>query len=84
MEKGTVKWFNAAKGYGFIQRSSGKDVFVHNKSFDMDGFRTLKDGNTVEFDIEQVPKGFLGCQSKMSIISISTSSPFYNGVVVWG
>ena len=57
MEKGTVKWFNAAKGYGFIQRSTGEDVFVHFKSIEMDGFRTLKEGDGVEFDVEQGPKG---------------------------
>lgn len=57
MEKGTVKWFNAAKGYGFIQRSTGEDVFVHYKAVEMEGFRTLKQGESVEFDIEQGPKG---------------------------
>ena len=57
MEKGTVKWFNAAKGYGFIQRSTGEDVFVHYKAVDMEGFRSLTEGESVEFDIEQGPKG---------------------------
>lgn len=64
MEKGTVKWFNAAKGYGFIQRSTGEDVFVHYKSVEMDGFRTLKEGETVEFDIEQGPKGLQAVKVK--------------------
>ena len=53
MEKGTVKWFNASKGFGFIQRSSGEDVFVHFKSLEMEGFRTINQGDNVEFEIEQ-------------------------------
>ena len=53
MEKGIVKWFNAAKGFGFIQRSTGEDVSIHYKSLEMEGFRTLSQGYTVEFDIEQ-------------------------------
>jgi cold shock protein len=64
MEKGTVKWFNAAKGYGFIQRTTGEDVFVHYKSVDMDGFRTLKEGETVEFDVEEGPKGLQAVKVK--------------------
>ncbi len=57
MEKGTVKWFNEAKGYGFIKRQTGEDVFVHFKSIIGEGFRTLKEGEEVEFEIEQGPKG---------------------------
>lgn len=57
MEQGTVKWFSSSKGYGFIQRSAGEDVFVHFKEIEMDGFRTLKSGEKVEFEIEQGPKG---------------------------
>jgi cold shock protein len=64
MEKGTVKWFNAAKGYGFIQRTTGEDVFVHYKSVDMDGFRTLKEGESVEFDVEEGPKGLQAVKVK--------------------
>lgn len=64
MEKGTVKWFNAAKGYGFIQRSSGEDVFVHFKSIEMEGFRTLRQGDSVEFDIEEGPKGLQAIKVK--------------------
>ncbi len=56
-EKGTVKWFNAAKGYGFIQRSSGEDVFVHHSSIQMDGYRALDNGVEVEFEVKQGPKG---------------------------
>ncbi len=54
---GTVKWFNAAKGYGFIARDGGKDVFVHFSAIQMDGYRTLNEGDQVEFAIEDSPKG---------------------------
>ena len=57
-EKGTVKWFNGAKGYGFIQRSTGEDVFVHFSSIQENGYRTLNEGETVEFDLMKGPKGF--------------------------
>ncbi len=57
MEKGTVKWFNAAKGYGFISRASGPDVFVHLKSIESSGYKTLNEGDAVEFEVEQGPKG---------------------------
>lgn len=57
MEKGTVKWFNEAKGYGFIKRNTGEDVFVHFKAIDGDGFKTLKEGEEVQFEVEQGPKG---------------------------
>ena len=57
MEEGTVKWFNAAKGYGFISRQSGEDVFVHYRSIQGDGYKTLNEGEKVQFDVEQGPKG---------------------------
>ena len=57
MEQGTVKWFNGAKGYGFISRSQGEDVFVHFKSLSMEGYKTLNEGDKVEFEVEQGPKG---------------------------
>ncbi len=57
MEEGTVKWFNNAKGYGFISRNSNEDVFVHYKSINGDGYRTLIEGDKVEFEVEQGPKG---------------------------
>ena len=57
MEKGTVKWFNAAKGFGFISREGGDDVFVHFKSIQADGYKTLNEGDKVEFEIEETPKG---------------------------
>ncbi len=55
--QGTVKWFNAAKGYGFIARDGGKDVFVHYSAIEMDGYRTLSEGDKVEFTIEDGAKG---------------------------
>ena len=57
-EQGVVKWFNAAKGYGFIQRQSGEDVFVHFSAIQMDGYKSLTEGQTVEFEGKQGPKGF--------------------------
>jgi CspA family cold shock protein len=56
-EKGTVKWFNAAKGYGFIQRETGEDVFVHFSAINMNGYRTLDEGTRVEFAVKRGPKG---------------------------
>jgi CspA family cold shock protein len=56
-EKGIVKWFNAAKGYGFIQRSNGDDVFVHFSAIQMNGYRTLEEGAEVEFEVKRGPKG---------------------------
>ena len=57
MEKGTVKWFNGAKGYGFISRSNGEDVFVHFKAINSNGYKTLNEGDKVEFEVQQGPKG---------------------------
>jgi len=54
---GTVKWFNARKGYGFIGHEEGEDVFVHYSSIDMEGYRRLDEGQLVEFSIEEGPKG---------------------------
>jgi len=56
-EQGTVKWFNDAKGYGFIVRENGPDVFVHHASIVAEGFRTLAEGDRVEFEVVQGPKG---------------------------
>jgi cold shock protein len=56
-EQGVVKWFNAAKGYGFIQRQSGEDVFVHFSAIQMDGYKSLNEGQLVEFEVKQGPKG---------------------------
>jgi CspA family cold shock protein len=54
---GTVKWFNGAKGYGFIERQGGEDVFVHFSAIQGEGYRNLEEGQQVEFSIEQGPKG---------------------------
>lgn len=56
-KQGTVKWFNSSKGYGFIAHDGGKDVFVHFSAIKMDGYRTLTEGDKVEFSIEESPKG---------------------------
>jgi len=55
--KGVVKWFNDAKGFGFIQHTSGRDVFVHYSVISSEGFKTLKDGETVEYELKEGPKG---------------------------
>ena len=57
METGTVKWFNDAKGYGFISRQSGEDVFVHFSAIQSQGYRTLDEGARVEFEVTKGPKG---------------------------
>ncbi len=56
-ERGTVKWFNATKGYGFIQREQGGDVFVHYSAIQSDGYRSLNQGDAVEFEVQDGPKG---------------------------
>jgi CspA family cold shock protein len=56
-EVGTVKWFNNDKGYGFIKRDTGEDVFVHHTAIQSQGYRTLNEGERVEFDVKQGPKG---------------------------
>ena len=56
-ETGKVKWFNEAKGFGFIERQGGPDVFVHYSAIVGDGFRTLKEGDEVSFEVTQGPKG---------------------------
>jgi CspA family cold shock protein len=56
-EKGRVKWFSEAKGYGFIEREEGEDVFVHYTAIQMDGFKTLAEGQEVEFEVVQGEKG---------------------------
>ena len=56
-ERGTVKWFNDAKGFGFIERENGDDVFVHHSAIQSEGFRTLSDGQQVEFEVVQGKKG---------------------------
>lgn len=57
MEKGTVKWFNGTKGFGFISRTGGEDVFVHFKAINGSGYKTLNEGDAVQFEVERGPKG---------------------------
>jgi cold shock protein len=57
METGTVKWFNSAKGYGFISREEGDDIFVHYNAINSDGYKKLDEGDKVEFEVGEGPKG---------------------------
>ncbi|MDQ3106505.1 MAG: cold-shock protein [Actinomycetota bacterium] len=57
MATGTVKWFNNEKGFGFISQSDGADVFVHHSAIDMNGYRSLAEGQAVEFEVTEGPKG---------------------------
>ena len=57
MSKGTIKWFNSKKGFGFIEQESGDDVFVHFSAIEMSGFKTLGEGERVEFEVEENDKG---------------------------
>ena len=57
MAQGTVKWFNDAKGFGFISQEGGEDVFVHFSAIEGDGFKTLQEGEKVEFEVQTTPKG---------------------------
>ena len=57
MEQGTVKWFNNAKGFGFIEREEGEDVFVHHNAIEGDGYKSLDEGDKVQFEVEEGPKG---------------------------
>jgi len=59
---GTVKWFNGSKGYGFISREDGDDVFVHHSAIQAEGFRNLEEGQRVEFTVERGPKGLQATQ----------------------
>jgi len=54
---GTVKWFNSEKGYGFIAQTGGEDVFVHHSAIQMNGYRSLEEGQSVEFELKEGPKG---------------------------
>ena len=56
-KQGTVKWFNASKGYGFIQRQTGEDVFVHFSAIQAEGYKSLNEGQAVEFEVSRGPKG---------------------------
>ena len=57
MAEGTVKWFNDSKGFGFIEQPGGKDVFVHHNAIEGEGFKSLQEGDSVQFEIVEGPKG---------------------------
>ena len=67
MATGTVKWFNDKKGFGFISQDNGDDVFVHQTSIEGEGFRTLAEGDKVEFEVMKRPKGLQGHKSTQII-----------------
>lgn len=64
METGKVKWFNNTKGFGFLTRESGEDVFVHYRSIVGEGYKSLKQGDSVQFEVEQTPKGLQATKVK--------------------
>lgn len=74
MANGKVKWFNDAKGYGFIMRDDGKDVFVHYSSIEGDGFRTLNQGQSVQYEEEEGPKGLYAL--KVHKLDLSEEHPY--------
>jgi CspA family cold shock protein len=76
MATGRVKWFDDAKGYGFIERDDGEDVFVHYSAIVGEGYRSLTEGSEVEFDVEQDPKGPRAANVVVTKAAPSTDSPF--------
>ena len=87
MEQGTVKWFNDAKGYGFISRQSGDDVFVHFSAIQAGGFRSLQEGQAVEFDVTKVPKDSrqkTSDPSKRNEPTLPGARNRYRAFVFWG
>ena len=69
MATGTVKWFNAEKGYGFISQADGADVFVHHTAIQMNGYRSLEEGQSVEFDVQEGQKGLQAANVRPSSAS---------------
>jgi len=74
-ETGTVKWFSEAKGYGFISRTDGEDVFVHFSAIEAEGFRTLREGQRVEFAVERGPKGLQAVRVRALGPSVDSGAP---------
>ncbi len=81
-EQGTVKWFNAAKGYGFIQRESGEDVFVHFSAISGDGYRSLEEGARVSFEVKNGPKGLQAANVRADLISARVASSTSGGTAI--
>ena len=76
MPSGTVKWFNDAKGFGFIQPDGGgADAFAHFSAIQMDGYKSLKEGSRVEFELAQGPKGLMAVNIRNSSLAPSTAEP---------
>ena len=80
MEQGTVKWFNDAKGFGFITRENGEDVFVHHTAIQSKGFRTLQEGQRVQFNVVKGPKG-LQAESVQAVYSRKRSESMRDGKI---
>ena len=76
METGTVKWFNDAKGYGFISRQNGEDVFVHFSAIQASGFRSLQEGQQVQFDVVKGPEGLAGRERQRRLSTASRARQF--------
>ena len=68
MPSGTVKWFNSEKGYGFIAQTDGEDVFVHHSAIQMNGYRSLEEGQSVEFELKDGPKGLQAVEVRPSAL----------------
>jgi cold shock protein len=69
--RGTVKWFNEAKGFGFISQEGGEDVFVHFSAIQGDGFKTLAEGDALEFDVTQGPKGLQAANVRKALAPLT-------------
>jgi len=78
MATGRVKWFDDAKGYGFIERGEGEDVFVHYTAIVGEGYRTLTEGSEVEFDIEEDPKG-----PRAANVVVTKAAPAQDNSSIW-
>jgi len=78
MATGTVKWFDDAKGYGFIEREDGEDVFVHYSAIVGEGYKTLAEGSEVEFDIEEDPKG-----PRAANVIVTKAAPADDATSMW-
>lgn len=78
MATGTVKWFDDAKGYGFIERADGEDVFVHYSAIVGEGYKSLTEGSEVEFDVEEDPKG-----PRAANVVVTKAAPSEDATTMW-